>query len=211
MAYHALSSGSAYNATSTRILTESTTLTSTITASRSHYPPPKDIVGPIEGLDECSQTIVFEYLANSKCNPADFPCICNELKALGISGKVGAKCSKNVLDQYVRFQDDVCRGVFPPTTPSSIIITPSISNKPTPAPVVNTTTIINGTTTVPVQVTSVVVITTKRPDGKPTVAPVVPTIPIAAPPPAYTGGASAMEMGALAGMVGFMGLVFVGL
>lgn len=161
------------------------------------------------------QTIVFEFLANSKCNPADFPCICNELKAVGISGKVGAKCSKSVLDQYNKFQDDVCRGVIPPTTPSSIIIiTPSVSSKPTPAPITNTTTtIINGTTTVPVRVTSVVVITAKGPDGKPTVVPVVPTIPVApAPaPPAYTGGVGAMKMGAFAGAVGFMGLVFAGL
>lgn len=73
----------------------------------------------------------------------------------------------------------------------------------------------NATTTVPVQITTTQTIVSTDKQGKPTtvqsvlVVPASSTKPVA--PPAYTGAAASMKMGALAGAVGFMGLVFAGL
>lgn len=97
---------------------------------------------------------------------------------------------------------------------------------PPPAPVYNTTVVVqNATTTFPVQITTYVVTTD---GGKPITiqtvvpAPVVPTGPAAPPappagypagpaPPMFTGAAMPVKMGAFAGAVSFLGLVFAGL
>jgi hypothetical protein len=237
--------------TTTKVLTNSTTITNYFTSTTVSPYPPKDIISPIKDLAECSvsclqlrlpyesllttpqQSILFECLANSKCNPADFACNCEELKTLAIESKIGETCSAADKAQYIAFQDNVCRGVFPtpssPVSPSSIIVTLSASSKPVSTPVIpiaiyNTTVTANDTTTtIPVKITTTktLLLTTTDKAGKPTTIetvlpepgyPTVPVVPAPAPVPSeYTGAAGSMKMAALAGTVGFLGLVFAGL
>jgi hypothetical protein len=207
-------------------------------------------------VNTLQQSIVFECLANSKCNTCDFACVCAELKHLNIEGKIGDKCSPADKAQYLHFQSDVCNGVIPPPmSPSSIIVSTStppvkpstIPAPPPPPPAKNSTVIVTTpaeevttttpaeeiTTTVPVKITTVKTVVSTNVQGKPTTVqsvmvvpinstgpvvtvPAIPTGPAASigyvAPPQYTGAAaSSMKMGAFAGAIGFMGLVFAGL
>ncbi|KAH3968242.1 hypothetical protein HBI56_047750 [Parastagonospora nodorum] len=190
-------------------------------------PYPYDIVKPIESLGQCSQTIIFECIADSPCAPNDFPCICVQLSTLGVQAKISGKCSSE-LAQYTAFQASVCAGGYTPTYSHGPVPTPSHSKPaPPPAPVYNTTVVVqNATTVVPVQVITTHVVITES--GKPTTiqtvvpVPVVPTGPAAPPappagyptgpaPPLFTGAAATVKMGAFAGAIGFLGLVFAGL
>ncbi|KAF1921247.1 hypothetical protein BDU57DRAFT_544792 [Ampelomyces quisqualis] len=212
----------------TKILTTSTTITNyTTTTSLAPYPTP-DIIGAIEGLAPCSQTIVFSSLANSKCNPADLPCICTELKTSSLGALITAKCSAADAAQYARFEEDVCRGVLPPPqrSSSSVVVTVTQSSAltvATPLPVWNSTTTVttpasggNGSTAVVSSGSTTRVVQGTATDGYgvpttvKTVVPVGPSVSVESPPE-YTGGAATMKMGALAGAVGFLGLVFAGL
>jgi hypothetical protein len=88
-------------------------------------------------------------------------------------------------------------------------------------PVYNTTTVTKNdtTTTLPVKITSTqtVQITSMDAAGSPTTIQTVippvgyPTGPAAPVPSEYTGSAGSMKMAALAGAVGFLGLVFAAL
>jgi hypothetical protein len=178
------------------------------------------------------QPIVFESLANSYCNPADFLCICNELVKQGVADKIYSKCKSSVANQYMKFEGDVChnvRPVLPPVTPSTIIVTP------TPAPYVVNSGYSNftkpavsseGDITVDVKITTTetIKITTTNAAGSPIVvqsivSSVVPSVapppgyatPSGPPTPQYTGAATSMKMGAFAGAVGFLAVVFAGL
>jgi hypothetical protein len=173
------------------------------------------------------QTIIFECIADSPCAPNDFPCICVQLSTLGVQAKISGKCSSE-LAQYNAFQASVCAGGYTPTYSHGPVPTPSHPiPAPPPAPVYNTTVVVqNATTVVPVQVITTHVVITES--GKPTTiqtvvpVPVVPTGPAAPPappagypagpaPPLFTGAATTVKMGAFAGAIGFLGLVFAGL
>lgn len=173
------------------------------------------------------QTVIFECIADSPCAPNDFPCICVELGTLGVQAKISSTCSAE-LAQYNAFQASVCAGGYTPTYSHGPVPTPSSSMPaPPPAPVYNTTVVVqNATTTVPVHATTTYVVTTDG--GKPMTiqtvvpVPVVPTGPAAPPappagyptgpaPPTFTGAATTVKMGAFAGAIGFLGLVFAGL
>lgn len=153
------------------------------------------------------QSIVFESLANSACNSSDFACICTELQALGGSAKVAGACRPEDAAQYNAFQANVCGG-GPLSTPASIIVTPTPA--PTPAPAVNATTSapvspakVNGTA--PGGNGTNVVSASLAPNVPVGVAPAGATGPNAAQ---FTGGASSMKIGMLAGAMGIMGFVF---
>lgn len=121
--------------------------------------------------------------------------MCTELKKSSISSKICTKCSAADHIQYIKFQDDVCRGVFPPKIASSIIAPPISTPKVSPLPVYKSTTPVKNvtTTTVPVSVVSTTVV---RPTTLQTVTPPRgPSVPVV-PPPQYTGGAAGMKMGA---------------
>jgi hypothetical protein len=83
------------------------------------------------------QNIVFSNLADSSCNPADFQCACNQLVALGVTGKVSSACSAADTTEYVEFQRNICANiqpVAPVSTPSSTSSATSVIVTPTTTP-----------------------------------------------------------------------------
>jgi hypothetical protein len=174
---------------------------------------------PILRLIKRYQTIVFESLANSACNPSDFLCICNELITLGVAASIATTCIPNEAAQYNAFQQTVCaNGPFVPTT--TIVVTPppapvndststplppasTPAPEPTPAPV-PTPPASNGTA--PGAGAGVGNGTTLVPAGM-THTPGVPGAGVTLPPQ-FTGGAGAVQIGGLAGLVGLIGFVF---
>lgn len=79
------------------------TLTSTlfVTLSVTAIPQtPPDIPSAIRGLTDCVQNVLFPLLANSQCNPANFPCICTELARLQARTAVDAACPNDVERTY---------------------------------------------------------------------------------------------------------------
>jgi len=101
----------------TKVLTSALTVTSYLTVTSPAPYGTGDIIGLIEGLHQCSQTIIFECLQSSKCNPTDFPCICTELKAHSIETKIAAACTPDDSAQYLKFQADVCNNIKPTPKP----------------------------------------------------------------------------------------------
>jgi hypothetical protein len=181
------------------------------------------------------QNIVFSKLADNSCNPADFQCACNQLVALGVTGKVSSACSATDTTEYVQFQRNICANVqpvVPVSTPSStssatsVIVTPTTtpastdlpsfsleSVTPTPEVISSTTTevpYINSTSTdTESSTTETAAIVTS--DSVGTVGPVPTT---SAPPPDFMGAAatvSSFKAAALAvlagGALGLMGFV----
>ena len=137
------------------------------------------------------QDIVFESLANSACNPSDFLCICKELQALDVAGKVAAGCSAAESAQYNAFRSTICSNG--PFTTTSVIVTP------TPAPV-------NATSGTPAVYTPA---SNGTLSNTTTLLPVIPAGATTAPPAAqYTGGVETVRIGVLAGAIGIMGFVF---
>jgi hypothetical protein len=192
-------------------ITGGTSTTRSAIATSSSVPDVPVIPAAIRGLPPCAQGIVLENLANSACNPSDAVCICTDLGNLGISDKVGAKCTPADQTQYSTFQSNVCNNTpFPPTT--TIIVTP------TPAPVVeaSSTLVAPPAAYTPVAIdtpVSVAPFPNATASTMVSVVPVTPTAPTDATPtgsaPAeFTGGASSVEIGVLAGVVGLMGFVF---
>ncbi|KAF1842585.1 uncharacterized protein K460DRAFT_188676 [Cucurbitaria berberidis CBS 394.84] len=191
------------------------------TSSSGSYLPP-DIIGPIEHLSQCAQTVVFECLSTSQCEPHDFACVCEELKKLDLHAKVAAACSAAECLEYDAFQDEVCgyKPAPPASSSSSWAYTPkpysaNATSSAPPAPVVNTT-IVYPTATV--TTTQTIQIVTTNSAGQPTtIQSVVPpppavaktTAPVA-PPSAYTGAAVAVDAKnvMMAGAMGLMGLIF---
>ncbi|KAK3203218.1 hypothetical protein GRF29_112g539623 [Pseudopithomyces chartarum] len=57
---------------------------------------PPDIPSAIRGLSDCTQDVLFPLLANSQCNPANFPCICIELDRLQARATVADACPDDV-------------------------------------------------------------------------------------------------------------------
>ncbi|KAI8936812.1 hypothetical protein NX059_006052 [Plenodomus lindquistii] len=117
--------------TTTKVLTSALTVTSFLTVTTSAKYGAGDIIEPIEKLGQCSQTIIFDCLKDSKCNPADFPCICAELKTHDIDAKITQACPEEK-DQYLKFATDVCNNIKP-TPGYSVYVTSSA------APPMNTT------------------------------------------------------------------------
>ncbi|CBX99771.1 hypothetical protein IAQ61_002996 [Plenodomus lingam] len=223
----------------TQVVTSALTVTSFLTMTSSAQHAGGDIIGPIEGLAQCSQTIIFDCLQDSKCSPTDFPCICDELKAHDIEAKIKAACSAEDNAAYLVFEADVCNNVKPTPYPvsSGYPVTsgypvssgyPMSSHYPVPPPANSTVPSYNTTSTHvhPTPVTSVIVVTSTNDAGKPTTmhntvvgppgppaspAPPAPSAPVS--PPEYTGAAAVVNVqnAMLAGGVGFMGLIFAGL
>ncbi|KAF2852808.1 hypothetical protein T440DRAFT_487827 [Plenodomus tracheiphilus IPT5] len=197
----------------TQILTSALTVTSylTVTSSAAQYGT-GDIISPIEGLAQCSQTIIFDCLQDSKCNPADFPCICAELKAHDIEAKVAAACTPADKDQYLKFEADVCNNVKPYPVATGY---PVASGYPvySAAPQNTTVPAYNISSSAPAPVT--VVVNSTATVGQPTTMQqtVVAPAPTGPATPEYTGAAAVMNVqnAMLAGGVGLMGLVFAGL
>ncbi|KAF1948022.1 hypothetical protein EJ02DRAFT_429763 [Clathrospora elynae] len=96
--------------TITTVLTSSTNLTSYVIVKSGGTAPPS-IISPIEGLNECTQTIVFTAFTDSACKSANFPCICNSLIALGVAAELAATCTPDEAIQYNNFQKDVCANI----------------------------------------------------------------------------------------------------
>ncbi|CAO2658241.1 Nn.00g059640.m01.CDS01 [Neocucurbitaria sp. VM-36] len=193
------------------------------------YSPP-DVIGPIEGLPQCTQTIVFECLQNSACSPHDFACVCDELYKLNLEGRVNAACPGDI-DQYKKFQWDICNAGKKPEPPANVTSTPApivvystgISNVTTtvPGPFSNATVVVPVTTTE--QQTQTVHVATTDAAGMPTtiVATIVTPVTIPATTPAttpaaptdYTGAGAALEVVSMksimvAGAMGLVGLIF---
>jgi len=78
----------------------SSILTSTLTGlvtTTSAIPGFLVVTDAIRGLSDCTQDVLFPLLANSECNPANFPCICTELQRLNARNAVASKCSPDDL------------------------------------------------------------------------------------------------------------------
>ena len=89
-------------------LTSTLTVLVTVSSATPGYTPgykPGDTPGndatlsAIRGLSDCAQSILFPCLANSLCNPADFPCVCAELDHHGAKGLIAAACTASEVDR----------------------------------------------------------------------------------------------------------------
>ncbi|KAF2654510.1 hypothetical protein K491DRAFT_717108 [Lophiostoma macrostomum CBS 122681] len=199
--------------------------------------PQSDIFGPIEGLSQCAQTIIFTDIADSQCNPANFPCICDELVRLNVGAQISSTCTVDETAQYNSFVSSICPNNRQPTQPpsTSVNISTPIPPVSTPAPIPiitgvptpNTTNVtipvgpfVNTTITLvaPTETTAEILIPTTDVNGQPTtvtshaVSPVQPTGPAE---PGFSGAAGKVEVGfgyartgLMAGGIGIMGLVF---
>jgi hypothetical protein len=96
---------------------------------------PQAITDSIEGLPQCAQTIIFPRLADSTCNPANFPCICDELQRLRIREAVATACNPDELAQYDNFAARTCQANRRPenvTTTTTVIVISVNTTTPTP-------------------------------------------------------------------------------
>ncbi|KAF2281553.1 uncharacterized protein EI97DRAFT_429565 [Westerdykella ornata] len=93
--------------TITILTTSLLTLTTILPTATAQFP------GPIEGLPQCAQTIIFERLANSQCNPASFPCICDELARQQVGEAIRRACSESDFAAYQRFVNTICANIRP--------------------------------------------------------------------------------------------------
>ncbi|KAF2865990.1 hypothetical protein BDV95DRAFT_612225 [Massariosphaeria phaeospora] len=220
-----------YEMITTSLITSALTATTFVSLSTAAPEDPTTIVEAIEGLSQCAQAIVFTGLADSTCNPSDFPCICQELNRLDISSHIAATCTADELTQYADFQTNTCSNTnrqptYPPVVPSSTTPLPPPPPPSTPIPYANTTlpppvvpsTPEADTTTAPFyNATSVVLIPTTDAQGYPSILTSQATGPAAVPSstssPEFTGGAASASFGTvravlMAGAIGLMGLVF---
>ncbi|KAF2244081.1 hypothetical protein BU26DRAFT_569088 [Trematosphaeria pertusa] len=207
--------------TITSAIVSTITIFVTLTSGIPQSPP--DIPSAIEGLSECAQGVLFPLLADSQCNPGNFPCLCIELDRLGARGKIEEECSREEVAQYDDFQARTCpnpgRVVTPPNvtvTTSTIVIpistgivptgTGSSNFSTTSGPFSNTTATgspVQPTTpvqpTIPVEpslTTSEVLIPTTGANGEPTTITsqvVSPVQPTSPSGPEFTGAAAAVE------------------
>ncbi|KAJ4305400.1 hypothetical protein N0V90_000931 [Kalmusia sp. IMI 367209] len=187
--------------------TLSSTLTSTATlfvTLASGYPGVPVIPDVIHGLPNCGQDVIFPLLANSKCNPADFPCICLELEHLKAHEAVAAACPDD-MNKYLEFSASTCGEA------SSVVY---VTGTSVPATSVASTTAVPVTSAVPSNGTvvpsgSIVPPESVGPSKNATVPPVGPTltetavVPIASESaPGGAGGAGPGETGKAGGAGG---------
>ncbi|KAF2687135.1 hypothetical protein K458DRAFT_385958 [Lentithecium fluviatile CBS 122367] len=197
----------------------SSTLTSTVTllATLTSAILQNDTVpSAMHGLSDCTRGILFPLLANSQCNPANFPCICTEVDRLSAADAVAMFCDFQVLtcsQQIAVVPPPVFNTTNVTSTTVVLYIATGTSN--------GTTGPFNNVTLIPIgpAVTNTVAIPTTDANGQPTfmttevVGPVAPTHPSE---PSFTGAAAAVEVpefgkgrtGFIAGAAGLMGLVF---
>ncbi|EDU51127.1 predicted protein [Pyrenophora tritici-repentis Pt-1C-BFP] len=197
--------------------------TPTPSPSVNPYPnlPPK-LVSAIEGLDDCTQTILFTNLANSPCNPADSSCICIQLRNAGLTNTIAATCTTDATTQYTGFQDNVCGPILasssvpvsstPAASSSSAPVSSSsmmqssrssvvvvvVVTSTTPAPVVSTPALVGNATTTTMYTNTALVPSVPSDTSAPGPSTVLPE------PPVYTGGAAVVKRGVF-------GVVFAGL
>ncbi|KAF1999619.1 hypothetical protein P154DRAFT_576801 [Amniculicola lignicola CBS 123094] len=202
-------------------LTSILTTTLFITTSTA-TPQGGNIFGPIEGLSQCAQTIIFDNLNESRCNIGFFPCICDELIARRVGPQISATCTPDESRQYEQFLASICPSNRRPenvTTPivntttvrSTIPVSTSVpvstrvpisTGVPVSTGISNTTTSagpFQNTTTAAGGVTTQILVPTTAANGVPTTVTqetVVPVIPTQEGPggPAFTGAAAIMEV-----------------
>ncbi|CAE7214122.1 hypothetical protein PTTW11_10504 [Pyrenophora teres f. teres] len=208
------------------------TATPSPSASVNPYPNlPPALVSAIEGLDDCTQTILFTNLANSPCNPADSSCICIQLRNAGLTNTIASTCTTDATTQYTGFQNNVCGPILSSSAPASstpVSSTPAASSS-TP---LSSSSVMQSNSSIVIVVTSTTpapVVSTPAPVGNATttmytnttLVPSVPSVPsgTSAPgpsivlpePPIYTGGAAVIKSGVVLGLLGVFGVVFAGL
>ncbi|CAI6340500.1 unnamed protein product [Periconia digitata] len=205
--------------TTMRFLSSTLTSTLTVFVTITSALPQEDVIpSAIEGLSDCAQGVLFPLLANSQCNPADFPCICVELTRLQAEAAVDATCTDDDVDQFLDFQAGQCGTQAAQNLPPPAVIA-NVTNgtKTTTIPVIPLTT---SNATIPVGNGSVVpppapvtlVLPTVGPSGEPaTYTTEVYGEPEATAAPTFEGAGVGSRIGwggAAAGLVGLMGIVF---